>query len=194
MRATDAAQEKPPEAREMLTRRITRQQPAVGDLASVLHIHKSYCEVEFGAVPKSATLRVEFEFYKNGQKAAFAVGGGAIQLADRVPKHAKISLQAVDLDYLPLAGGQKRHCRLQVDLEVDSTRSGAGTDIPKEVFDFSQVGGNSGFPVAAGSLTEVPLFFLVANTHKITGANTVKEAIQSNQEGDVAIAFLRVLK
>lgn len=194
MRAADAGQEKPPEAQGTLARRIMRQQPAVGDLASVLHIHKSYCEVEFGVVPRSATLRVEFEFYKNGRKTSFAVEGGAIQMADRVYKHATISLQAADLDYLPLAGGQKRHCRVQVDLEVDSTQSGSGTDIPKDVFDFSQVRGNSGFPVAAGSPTEVPLFFLVANTNLVTGANTVKEAIENNQKGDLLIAFLRVAK
>jgi hypothetical protein len=81
-----------------------------------------------------------------------------------------------------------------VDLEVDSVRSGSGVDVPKDAFDFSQVRGSSGFPVAAGSPTEVPLFFLVANTDKVTGADTVKGVIESNQEGDLLIAFLRVAK
>lgn len=195
MRAADAGEQKPPEAQGTLARQITRQQPALGDLASVLHIHKSYCEVEFRTVPRSVTLRVEFELYKKGQKTGLDLGGGgAIQIADRVYKQAKISLQAVDLDYLPLAGGQKRHCRVQVDLEVDSIQSGSGTDIPKATFDFSQVRGNSGFSVEAGSPTEVPLFFLVANINKIIGGNTVKEVIDRNQEGELLIAFLRVAK
>jgi hypothetical protein len=178
----------------MLAQRVTRQQPAVGDLSSVLHIHKSYCEVEFGAAARSATLRVEFELYKNGRKAGLALKGGGVQLAHRVPRQAKISVQAADLDYLPLAGGQKGHCRVQVDLEVDSTVSGSGTDVPKSAFDFSRVSGSSGFPAAAGSPTEAPLFYLVANTNKVTGASTVKGVIQSNPEGDLLIAFLRVAK
>jgi hypothetical protein len=56
------------------------------------------------------------------------------------------------------------------------------------------VRGNSGFPAEAGSPTEVPLFFLVANTNTVTGANTLKGMIENNQEGDLLIAFLRVAR
>jgi hypothetical protein len=55
-----------------------------GGLASVLHIHKSYCELELGAVPGPSTLRVEFELYKKVRKTSFSVASGAVLNAGRV--------------------------------------------------------------------------------------------------------------
>jgi hypothetical protein len=195
-RAADAGQEKQPEAQGRLARRVTRQTPAVGDIASVLHIHKTYCEVDLGAAPRSGTFVVEFELYKKGRKTNSPLSGGGVGVAAHspVPRQAKISVQAVDLDYLPLAGGAKGHCRVKVDLDVGSTVCGTSADVPKSVFDFSKVSGSSAFPATAGSPTEVPLFFLLANTNKIVGASTVKGVIESNSEADVLIAFLRLAR
>jgi RNA polymerase sigma factor (sigma-70 family) len=195
MRAADPRPDQTSAAQERLARRISRQQPQVGDIASVLHIHKTYCEVELGAPPPGATFVPEFDVYKNGHKVGFRLSGAGIGCPPgTVARQAKLSLQAADLDYLKLGNGPKGNCRLQVDMEIDSTGSGSAIDVPKEIFDFSKVVGSSSFPATLSSAAEVPLFWLAANTTKVTGADTVQGVIDSNRDGDLLIAYLRLAR
>jgi hypothetical protein len=193
MRAADAEPEKPPEAGGKLARKITPLQPGAGDLATVLQVYQTGCEIELGAVPERAALGVKLEFYKKGRKADFTLPCPTHQRPGGFPRRIRISLLAVDLDYLPLAGGKKGHYRVHV-CENISGRSCGVEDVPKEVFDFSQIRTSSVLSVADGSPTEVPLFFVAAQTGISTDANTVQQVIEDYKEGDLLIAYLRATK
>jgi RNA polymerase sigma factor (sigma-70 family) len=192
LRPAEAAPEKPVEAKtNLLARRITADSPKIDDIVSILHIAKIYCEVELEASPGPKNLQVVLEFYKDGRKNDFHIASDVhhrVTIAER----KRISLQAADLDYLLLAGGVKGHCRVQLDVGTDAGATGSSTDVSKDTFDFSKVVCRQAFPASAGSPTEAPLFYLVANSNNITGANTVQGVIDNNPKGDLLIAYLRV--
>jgi RNA polymerase sigma factor (sigma-70 family) len=108
--------------------KVVVKEPDFGDTASILHIQKRSAEVQFRGKVNAAELVLQF--YKDGKPAgqvpAFAnidVSG----IADK-PDAARVSLQAADLDYLPLAGGEKGHCRLRMELALGPTaRRARGT-------------------------------------------------------------------
>lgn len=198
-----AAEEKPaepnfaqaPVARKTLATKITHREEDIGDVAALLHIHKQMCEVELQLKPLT-TLGADVEVYKDGQKTKTYVGSSGS--VDK-PKRAKVSLLAADLDYLPLAGGHKNHCRMKLTGGVFSdhgkAQGSSEIDVPKEVFDFRRVNCQGDFAIEAGSATEMPLFYFGVNRSDGTiGANTVAELFKKNPKGDFLIVYLRVRK
>lgn len=203
-----AAEEKPAEpnpapasvAIKTLARKITHPEEDMGDVATLLHIKKQMCEVELQLEPHTQPsftfLGEDVEVYKDGRKTKTYVGSsGAVDK----PKRARVALLAADLDYLPLAGGHKNHCRMKITCGVfsDSGNAQGSTEIevPKEVFDFSRVNCQAYFPIEAASATEMPLFYFGVNRSGETyGANTVVELFKKNPKADFLIVYLRVRK
>jgi hypothetical protein len=117
---------------------------------------------------------------------------------------ARFSLQAADLDYLPLGwrsprdADAKNACRLQLNLQLveaggdaSLTGSGGSADVPRDVFDFSGTVGGAAFPGAAGrAAEEVPLFYALANTNEVVGADTPADVLAKNPKADVLIVSL----
>ena len=60
----------------------------------------------------------------------------------------------------------------------------------KTVFDFSHAGGSGAFSAEAASPTEVPLFYLLANTNEFIGARTPADVVAKNPKADVVIVSL----
>ncbi len=189
----------------------------VDDVASILHIYKISGKVQFNGPIKKVGLKLEF--YKAGQLKRTVDAVGLIDISGIAEKAdaARFSLQAADLDYLPLAGGEKNSYRLQLNLQLLAAGSGTlvsggqrnvedegqlvargdwvsavggSTDIPKDLFDFSHAGGSAAFPAEAGSPTEVPLFYLLANTNESVGADTPAKVLAKNAKADVLIVSL----
>lgn len=202
-----AAEEKPTEpnpapasvAKKTLATKITHRDEDMGDVATLLHIQKQMCEVELQSEPRTQPpftfLGEDVEVYKNGQKTKTYVGSsGAVD----GPKRAKVALLAADLDYLPLAGGHKNHCRMKITCGVfgdaGNTQGSNEIEVPKEVFDFSRANCQGYFPIEAAFATEMPLFYFGVNHRSdgTYGANTVPELFKKNPKADFLIVYLRV--
>ena len=173
--------------------RVAVTEPDVGDVASILHIIKRSGEVQFrGPVGKAA---LKLELYKDGKRLNFRAEAGLIDMTgvDQKPDKARFSVQIADLDYLPLGGGEKGRCRLQMNLQLGLPNPGGvsgAEDVPKSMMDLSGLTGFGSFPPAASSATEVPLFYLIGNTHNVIGADTPAEVVAKNEKADVLIVSL----
>jgi RNA polymerase sigma factor (sigma-70 family) len=192
-----APDEAKPKAQKDAAPKVTMKAPDVDDIASLLHIHKYSGEVKFSEPLKKAGLRLAY--YKAGKLKQQSDGGlNDFSATSWKVDVARFSLQAADLDYLPLAGGEKGSCRLQMNCHFFSTGgldiggADGSVDVPKSVFDFTQDGGTAAFPPGAGSATEVPLFYLLKmnNTHQDNGGNTVAELLARNDKADILIVSL----
>jgi RNA polymerase sigma factor (sigma-70 family) len=170
-------------------------QPPIGDPGSILHIQKFNCGLEV-AREEECNLVVELEVYKDGRKVNYSIKGGGVSSTSGGSRLARIALQAADLDYLPLAGGGKGQCRVQIEMEMDGgyTRSSTTTDVPKDVFDFSKRLSSGDFVGSAGSATESPLFYLTAGKTSTIAATSVQDVIKDHPKGDLLIAYLRIAK
>jgi RNA polymerase sigma factor (sigma-70 family) len=173
--------------------RVVVKEPDVDDVASILHIIKRSGEVQFSRPIKKAGLKLKF--YKAGKPLNYGVDAGLIDVTGTAQEieAARFSIQIADLDYLPLSGGEKGNCRLQMNLQLGLANPAGTTgtaDVPKRIFDCTQSSGGGVFPPAAASATEVPLFYLIGNTNVTTGANTPAEVIAKNDKADVLIVSL----
>jgi hypothetical protein len=182
--------------------KVTLKGADLDDIASILHIYKQSCTVQFLVPIKKATLKLEF--YKAGRlmKQPVIEAGTFSAADDEDVGEARFSLQVADLDYLPLAGGKKGSSRFQMNFQVDSAKnvtggrlsgtsgSSGGADISKDVFDLSF--GNSAGKLNSepGSTTEIPLFYVLANTTKFISAETVTDLVAKNDKADILIVSL----
>ncbi len=186
-----------PTAPEPAAAKVVLKAVDLDDVASILHIYKQSGKVHFPAPIKKAGLKVAF--YKAGKlMKQLAVDGGLMDvsaIAEKV-EAAQFFLQIAELDYLPLGGGNKGSCRMQLNLQLDTDRVGGGGgvgsthDIPKGDFDLSHIVSVGTFPAEPASTTETPLFYLLANTNTSVAANTVAEVLAKNDKADVAIVSL----
>jgi RNA polymerase sigma factor (sigma-70 family) len=190
-----APDEAKPKAQKDAAPKVTMKAQDLDDVASILHIYKHSGEVQFSEPIKKAGLRLAY--YKAGKLKQKSDGGlDDISATAWKPVAARFSLQAADLDYLPLAAGEKGSCRLQVNFRFvgadgrDIGGDSGSVDVRKSVFDFTQGGGSGTFPRDAGSATEVPLFYLLTNTHQDNGADTVAELLARNDKADILIVSL----
>lgn len=187
-----------PQAKKEATPKVTLKAQELDDVASMLHIYKQSGKVELPNLFYKAGLKLDC--YKAGRliKQPLLDAG----LFDFTGTNAKVNgaqfcLQAADLDYLPLAGGKKGFCRLQIHLQLITSDAGTApggigswNDVPKDVFDLSQVVSAGTFPAETGSPDITPLFYLLANTKESVGANTVADVIAKNDKADVLIVSL----
>ena len=134
-----APDEPKPAAKKQAAAKVTLKAADLDDVASILHIFKQSGEVQFSGPIKKAGLRLTY--YKAGKLRQKTDDGlNNISGVAEKAEAARFSLQAADLDYLPLASGEKGSCRLQLkfqflskDGRVISGNSGT-SDVPKECF------------------------------------------------------------
>src|SRR5262249_7774473 len=82
------------------------------EVTDVLHIYKKSARVTLRGGYKST--QVVMDLYKDGRKLPRTINGSSVSSAAPQGDLAQLlfCLQAVDTDYLTLAGGQRNHCRL----------------------------------------------------------------------------------
>jgi hypothetical protein len=166
-------------------------EPKLNDLAPVLHIEQYQGRVELNSGFR--TCKLVLSLYKDGKRLDFP-GGEADLLADAETSCTlRYGVQVVDLDYLPLGGGKKNHCRMRFSLRgPDGATSALERDVPKEQLDLSKCS-NMGFTERAATNDEVPLFwFKVGGV--IPGPDVPsKDLVESKyaKDGSVLIASLR---
>jgi RNA polymerase sigma factor (sigma-70 family) len=210
-----APDESKPQAKKEAATKVVLKEPDMDDVASILHIFK-----ESGTVPLHAPIQkagLKIEFYKGGRLVKqlpdpdmkeppflWGVADFGTQL-----EAARFSLQIADLDYLPLGGEKKGFSRIQLHLAFvlagsystgrggSTNLSGGGTltqDVSKDAFDFKWSTGASAFRGEAGSATELPLFYVLANTKDPVYAKTAADLIAKNDKADIMIVSLLTTK
>jgi RNA polymerase sigma factor (sigma-70 family) len=115
-----APDEAKPKAQKEAAPKVTMKAEDIDDVAAILHIYKYSGEVQFSEPLKKAGVKLAY--YKAG-KLKKTVDGGLHDFTGNAEKAgaARFSLQAADLDYLPLAGGEKGSYRVQVNSRFVST-------------------------------------------------------------------------
>jgi hypothetical protein len=165
--------------------------PGLNDLAPLLHVQQYQGRVELTSGFRHCKLVLAA--YKDG-KPVHLPGSEEELLADAETSCTlRYGVQVADLDYLPLGGGKKGHCRLRFTLQhPDGATSALERDVPKDLLDLSQCS-NLGFNERAATNSEVPLFWLkVGGT--IPGPTVPsKELVESKwaKDGAVLIVSLR---
>jgi hypothetical protein len=135
-------------------------QPGLNDLAPVLHIDQYQGRVKLTSGFRSCKLALTA--YKDGKPAELPDAEADLGAVAETSSTLQYAVQVVDLDYLPLGGAKKGHCRLRFTLRhPDGATDALERDIPKALIDLSKCS-NLGFSERAATGTEVPLFWLKA--------------------------------
>ena len=169
---------------------LTLDTPRIDDTARLLKITNRSGAFQLRAA--RASLELDLDFYKSGKK----VEDRGLSIAVRSGKPAdrgKFSVQLADLDYLRLGDGPAAHLRAYAAVEFGGATASYTKDVPKDVFDVSEITGTQTFGPEHSTSTEVPLFWIVARTGQIRGRKlSPAEVIRAHAEGDVLIAVLKL--
>jgi hypothetical protein len=176
-----------------IARTVRVETPTVAQNLLLLHMDKRL--VYLHLVHQIDQAQVHIAVYHRGARVGADIEFPALHDSFGSGRdRATVCLESADLDYLALGDGKKRHCRVLARLELGSSISESTVDVAKEQFNFSRVTGGGAFAPTAGSDHEIPLFWLVANSTKVTVATTVEKVVKENSEGDVAIVYLHAGK
>jgi hypothetical protein len=163
--------------------------PRLGDLAEVLRIQQLHGKAELKGGFNNVTLVLAA--YKDGKQADLP--GREIPLFGAYETYGTIAyaVQIVDLDFLPLGGGKKGHCRLHFSFRwPDGSSASAERDIPKSVIDLSRCS-NLTFTEAASAGRAVPLFWLLNGGKIPLDVKTTEQVLQKVDKGDILLVTLR---
>jgi hypothetical protein len=132
--------------------------PGLDDLAGVLHIEKYRGRVELTS--GFTNCKLVLAGYKDGKPAALPDAEADLMAQAETNCTLRYGVQVVDLDYLPLGGAKKNHCRMHFAFQLpDGSTAGLDRDIPKGLFDVSKCS-NLRFTERAATAKEAPLFWL----------------------------------
>lgn len=190
---SEAKEKTPPKT---IVSAIHAEAPKAGSIEDALHIRKASGTVELTRNVTRAKLTIDL--YRGGKKVhseSSSVGVQPGQAAGVV----RFVVQVIDLDYLPLGGGKKGHCRIVTTQELGKAITSTRTwDVAKDVFGGPMNGfGFQQFGPAASSATDAPLFSMIVATRPdvngreaMHGGSTVEGVVRENQANDVLIARL----
>lgn len=169
---------------------ITLTTEEFGDLEQVLNIKKAAGAYELAS--KASRHRLRFEFYHKGQKHKDDALGGGIQIpAAEATGWGKYWVRLIDLDYLPLGGAKPGHTRVHLQFLVGGQTMRTSFDVPKTLFNVSDVNSIQVFRPSVAIQGKVPLFCMLANTSTVRGGGlTPADVVQMNPEADVLVAIL----
>lgn len=170
--------------------------PGVNDLAPVLRIKQYQGRVELNSGFRRCKLVLAA--YKDGKPVDLPDAEADLLAGAETACTLRYGVQVVDLDYVPLGGGKKNHCRMRFALaHPEESASGVATswlerDVPKDLIDLSKCS-NMRFTERAATRNEVPLFWLKAAGTVPGPAVPSKELVESkwSKDGTVLIASLR---
>jgi uncharacterized protein (TIGR03067 family) len=181
----------PPPERFALYAEHGAVQPGPDDVAPVLHIERYRVRVELTRGFRSCKLVVDV--YKDGKPVGLPDHEAELAAEAGTACTLRYGVQVVDLDYLPLGGGKRNHCRMRFTLrQPDGATSALERDVPKDLIDLSQCS-NVRFTERAATDDEVPLFWLKAGG-TIPGRDVpTKDQVISrwSKDGSILIASLR---
>jgi hypothetical protein len=166
-------------------------QPDLNDLAGMLRIEKYRGRVELTSGFR--TCKLVLEAYKGGKPVALPDPEADLGADAETAGTLRYGVQVADLDYLPLGGGKKGHCRLRFALRhPDGAASWLERDVPKALLDLSKCS-NVRFTERAAAGKEVPLFWLKAGGAVPGPEVPGKEEVVSKwaKDGAVLVASLR---
>ncbi len=129
-----------------------------GDPGPLLRIKQLEGDVELNAGFTNMGLVVEA--YKGGKPVELpdskaSLPGASLRTAGR----ARYAAQVVDLNFLPLAGAKKGHCRLRLTVfPPEGVKVSVERDIPKDVIDLSR-SSDFAFTEVASTNQEAPLLW-----------------------------------
>src|SRR5207253_11237711 len=96
----------------------------------------------------------------------------------------QFAVDIVDLDFLPLGGGKKGHCRLRASFEwPDGSFSAVERDVPKQVIDLSD-SSKLTFREAASTGREVPLLWFAKGGAVPVTVKTREQALERGKAGE----------
>jgi hypothetical protein len=179
-----------------IARAIHAEGSKAGSIEDTLHIRKASGTLELNR--KVTRARLTIDLYRGGKKVRSESSSVSVQPAQAADV-VRFTVQVIDLDYLPLGGGKKGHCRIVMTQELGTHITSTYTkDVAKDVFGGPMNSfGFQQFGPAAGSATVAPLFSMVVATRPdangqtgIHGGGTVEGVVQENQANDVLIARL----
>ena len=160
--------------------------------AEVLHVTQKSGTLELIGAHRAF---IEIDMYKNGKKLPNVVkslGSHDPRNVDRI----QFALNVVDMDYLALGDGKKRHCRLHLKLTVGKVGSSSTLDIPKKECDFSKLTLVNDFGRIEGAGDRIPVCWMIDTS---TGAGMItagkpEDIVKANPEADMAIVYIRLEK
>ncbi|WP_435016228.1 hypothetical protein TA3x_003792 [Tundrisphaera sp. TA3] len=178
-----------------LARSVHAEKPEAGSIEDALHIRKASGTVELREKVASASLKIDL--YRDGKKVDSRSQSAGL-LPVQATTRARFSVQVIDLDYLPLGGMKKGHCRMLLTLDLGELISSGSSDVPKDVFGGRlNSSGFQPFRPAAGSANEAPLFYMILDIRPDEGGRAVQrsglsieEVIRNNSHSDVLVATL----
>lgn len=177
---------KAPQADKITVKELTVVERDIEDIAHLLQVNKFVGSYRLEG--KVARLSLRIDFYNKGEKSATSIGGVWLGSPEPRSRSGKYCLQIGDLDYLPLGGGKKGHSRVHLRFTEGNVSSWKSDDVPKSVFDFSQMSGGGSFEVRASDKGEVPVFYRFAKGGS-TGGATPEEVIRNCANTDLLIAY-----
>jgi hypothetical protein len=165
--------------------------PGLNDLAPLLRVEQYQGRVELTGGFRNCTLVLAA--YRGGKPVALPDAEADLGAEAETGRALRYGVQVVDLDYLPLGGGKKGHCRMRFVLRhPDGATSAVERDVPKDLIDLSQCS-NMRFTERAAAGDEVPLFWLKAGG-TVPGKDVpTKDLVTSEwaKDGALLIAALR---
>ena len=165
---------------------ITRLPEEFGDLSRVLSIQKAVATCQL--TNKASRLRLRIDFYQKGKKLEKESQRSGIEVLEG-ESMVKCAVHLIDLDYLPLGGGEPGHLRVHFQLGARGISFGTSSDIAKSDF---HGGAINVFSARAAKGNEIPLFYAIANTNSIVAGATPEDVIRVNPDADVLVATLEV--
>ncbi len=166
-------------------------QPGLDDLAGILHVEKYQGRVELTGGFRNCKLVLAA--YKDGKPVTLPDAEADFGAQAETNCTLRYGVQVVDLDYLPLGGAKKNHCRMRFAFRnPDGSTAGLERDVPKDLLDVSKCS-NMRFTERAATDTEVPLFWLKQGG-TVPGPDVAgKDEVVSKytKDGAVLIASLR---
>jgi hypothetical protein len=166
-------------------------QPGLDDLAGVLHIEKYRGTVKLNGGFRTCALALAA--YKGGKRVDLPDARTDLLGGAETACTLTYGVQVVDLDYLPLGGAKKGHCRMRLAFRhPDGSLAWLERDVPKDLLDLSKCS-NMGFNERAATSKEVPLFWFKTGGAVPGPTVASKDEVVSKwaKDGAVLIASLR---
>jgi hypothetical protein len=165
------------------------KKPQAGDLAGVLRIEQMRGRAELRAGYRNATLVLTA--YKDGKPVELPDNEDRVAGGHDSAGTVKFAVDIVDLDFFPLGGGKKGHCRLRASFEwPDGSFSAVERDVPKQVIDLSD-SSKMAFTEAASAGREVPLLWFVKGGPVPVTAKTKEQVLERVKAGQLLFVTLR---
>ena len=179
----------PQEAAEVKIGELNLKDPEFDDLSHLLRVQKT--SGRYALKGRIRQVGLVFEVHKKGAKKAELIRSPKVSSETAGDRQGQFSIQIADLDYLKLGAEAKKTSRVLFAFNEGGVTIAGHSDVPKTLFDFSEVRGSGLFKPEVLDKRRIPLFWKAggADGPIAFGARPGK-VIEGNPELDVLIAYL----